>query len=147
MKDIVQRERQCLVHMTTDGQTELANIDIGRDHRPVPADIELIVGGDYTFVEDLKWRLQRRRPGPLQDHRPFLRKGLGLFQIKVTAPDFLAITTPTTCRILGKKILRFMFRHRRYSVFFELRADLAWVARSMSGGGCCSPAIAHQTPT
>src|SRR6266404_313939 len=46
-----------------------------------------------------------------------------------------------------KKILRLMFRHRRYSVFFEVRADLAWVARSMSGGGCCSPAIAHQTPT
>ena len=38
------------------------------------------------------------------------------------------------------------FRDRRYSVFFEVRADLAWVARSMSGGGCCSPAIAHQTP-
>jgi len=35
----------------------------------------------------------------------------------------------------------------RYSVFFELRADLAWVARSISGGGCCSPAIAHQTLT
>ena len=34
-----------------------------------------------------------------------------------------------------------------YSVFFEVRADLAWIARSMSGGGCCSPAIAHQTPT
>jgi hypothetical protein len=37
--------------------------------------------------------------------------------------------------------------HRRYSVFFEVRADLAWVARSISGGGCCSPAIAHQTLT
>jgi MFS family permease len=37
--------------------------------------------------------------------------------------------------------------HKRYSVFFEVRADLAWVARSMSGGGCCSPAIAHQTLT
>jgi hypothetical protein len=36
---------------------------------------------------------------------------------------------------------------RRYGVFFEVRADLAWVARSMSGGGCCSPAIACQTPT
>jgi len=36
---------------------------------------------------------------------------------------------------------------RGYGVFFEVRADLAWVARSMSGGGCCSPAIAHQTPT
>ena len=33
----------------------------------------------------------------------------------------------------------------RYGVFFEVRADLAWVARSMSGGGCCSPAIACQT--
>ena len=46
-----------------------------------------------------------------------------------------------------KKILRLTFRRRRYSVFFEVRADLAWVARCMSGGGCCSPAIAHQTPT
>src|SRR5712664_1644392 len=36
---------------------------------------------------------------------------------------------------------------RRYRVFFEVRADLAWVARSISGGGCCSPAIAHQTLT
>jgi hypothetical protein len=36
---------------------------------------------------------------------------------------------------------------RRYRVFFEDRADLAWVARSGSGGGCCSPAIAHQTLT
>ena len=36
---------------------------------------------------------------------------------------------------------------RRYGVFFEVRADLAWVARSISGGGCCSPAIAHQTLT
>jgi NAD(P)-dependent dehydrogenase (short-subunit alcohol dehydrogenase family) len=44
-------------------------------------------------------------------------------------------------------VLRLMFRDRRYSVFFEVRADLAWLARSMSGGGCCSPAIAHQTPT
>src|SRR6266404_5107714 len=36
---------------------------------------------------------------------------------------------------------------RRYRVFFEVRADLAWIARSISGGGCCSPAIAHQTLT
>ena len=36
---------------------------------------------------------------------------------------------------------------RRYRVFFEVRAELAWVARSISGGGCCSPAIAHQTLT
>jgi len=36
---------------------------------------------------------------------------------------------------------------RRYSVFFEVRADLARVAGSMFGGGCCSPAIAHQTLT
>jgi hypothetical protein len=36
---------------------------------------------------------------------------------------------------------------RRYRVFFEVRADLAWIVRSMTGGGCCSPAIAHQTPT
>jgi hypothetical protein len=34
---------------------------------------------------------------------------------------------------------------RGYNVFFDVRADLAWVARSISGGGCCSPAIAHQT--
>jgi hypothetical protein len=38
-------------------------------------------------------------------------------------------------------------KSRRYWVFFEARADLAWVARSISGGGCCSPAIAHQTLT
>lgn len=36
---------------------------------------------------------------------------------------------------------------RHYGVFFEVSADLAWVARSISGGGCCSPAIAHQTLT
>src|SRR3981189_2270886 len=36
---------------------------------------------------------------------------------------------------------------RRYRVFFAVRADLAWVARSISGGGCWSPAIAHQTLT
>jgi hypothetical protein len=38
-------------------------------------------------------------------------------------------------------------RQRRYSVCFEVRADLARVAGSMFGGGCCSPAIAHQTLT
>src|ERR1700682_1288795 len=36
---------------------------------------------------------------------------------------------------------------RRYRVFFEVRADLAWVARSISGGGCSSRAIARQTLT
>src|SRR4029077_17542757 len=36
---------------------------------------------------------------------------------------------------------------RRYRVFFDVRAALAWVARSICGGGCCSPAIAHQTLT
>src|SRR6516162_4370860 len=39
------------------------------------------------------------------------------------------------------------FHPRRYCVFLEDRADLAWVARSGSGGGCCNPAIAHQTLT
>ena len=82
-----------------------------------------------------------------RDHRTSAEIIGFVFGIEVMAPEFLAITTPTTCRIFGKKILRFMFRHRRYSLFFEVRADLAWVARSMSGGGCCSPAIAHQTPT
>src|SRR4029077_522091 len=36
---------------------------------------------------------------------------------------------------------------RRYRVLFDVRADLAGVPRSISGGGCCSPAIAHQTLT
>jgi hypothetical protein len=35
---------------------------------------------------------------------------------------------------------------RGYSAFFDVRADLAWVARSISGGGCCNPAIACQAP-
>jgi len=40
-----------------------------------------------------------------------------------------------------------LFIGRRYRVFLEDRADLARVARPGSGGGCCSPAIAHQTLT
>jgi hypothetical protein len=50
-------------------------------------------------------------------------------------------------RLISAIIEEFGSRPRRYSVFFEVRADLAWVARSISGGGCCSPAIAHQTLT
>ncbi len=71
--------------------------------------------------------------------------------------DELAISYSAICRcqypVKSTDLPRFIasaamrFRDRRYSVFFEVRADLAWVARSMSGGGCCSPAIAHQTPT
>jgi hypothetical protein len=46
---------------------------------------------------------------------------------------------------LVTKIKHQRSRQRRYGVFFEVKADLAWVG--MYGGGCCSPAIAHQTPT
>ena len=51
------------------------------------------------------------------------------------------------CRLFEKKTHQRtrLSRQRRYGVFFEVRADLAWVG--MYGGGCCSPAIAHQTPT
>src|SRR6202035_3618870 len=55
-------------------QAELVDIDIGRDHRPVPAHVELIVWGEYTFVENFERRFQERRTGPLQDHRPLLWK-------------------------------------------------------------------------
>src|SRR6266567_7983209 len=60
--------------MAADGQGELVDINIGRDDRPVPAHIKLIVGGEYTLVKDLKRGFQKRWTSPLQDHLTFLRK-------------------------------------------------------------------------
>ena len=77
VKDIIQRQRQCLVHMAAHGQAELVNVDLGRNERPMPAYVKLIVGGEDAFVEDLKRSFQKRRTGPLQDHRSLLRKGGG----------------------------------------------------------------------
>ena len=51
------------------GKTELLDVHIGRNDRPVPADIETIVGGKDPGIEYFKRSFQQRRPGPLQDHR------------------------------------------------------------------------------
>src|ERR1700687_4097680 len=75
MQNIGQRYRQGVIHVATYRQCELVDIDIDRNHRPVPAHIELIVWGEYAFVENFKRRFQQRWTGPLQDHRPFLWKG------------------------------------------------------------------------
>jgi hypothetical protein len=69
VKYIVQRQRQCLIHMAAHRQAKLADINIGRDDRPVPAHIELIIGGEDTLIEDFKRRFQKRRTRPRQDHR------------------------------------------------------------------------------
>jgi hypothetical protein len=51
------------------------DVDFGRDDGPVPAHVELVVGGEDAAVEDLERRLEQRRPRALQDHRAFLREG------------------------------------------------------------------------
>src|ERR1700683_621244 len=63
--------------MAAHGQGELADIDIGRDQRPMPANIELFVGCEDTLVENFKRGFQKRWPGPLQDHGALLRKAGG----------------------------------------------------------------------
>src|SRR5260370_34004359 len=55
--------------MAAHRQAKLADINIGRDDRPVPAHIELILAGEDTLIEDVERRFQKRRTRPLQDHR------------------------------------------------------------------------------
>jgi hypothetical protein len=40
----------------------------------LPAHVELVVGREHAFVKDFPGRLEERRSGPLQNHRPLLRK-------------------------------------------------------------------------
>jgi hypothetical protein len=40
--------------MAAHGEAELADVNIGRDERSVPAHIELVVRGEYTLVENLE---------------------------------------------------------------------------------------------
>jgi hypothetical protein len=63
----------------------------------------------------------------------------------MAASDYVPIFFKYRLHLAGRP--QMSTRPRRYSVFFEVRTDLAWVVRSISGGGCCSPAIAHQTLT
>ncbi len=51
---------------------ERGEVDLFRDHRPVPADEEAVVGGEHALVEHLPRRFQQRRPGALEHHRAFL---------------------------------------------------------------------------
>ena len=99
VKDVIERQRQCLVDMAAHRKAELANINIGRDDRPVPAYIELVVGSEYTLVENLKRGFQERWTGPLQDHRPFLRKAGGDLPRPGTAGQRQINHTLRPCRL------------------------------------------------
>ena len=57
-----------------DAKPKLVNVHRGWNDRPVPAHEELVVRREYALVKDLPGRLQKRRAGALQDHRPLLRE-------------------------------------------------------------------------
>src|ERR1700754_85450 len=61
--------------MAAHRKAEGVDVDLGRNDGPVPADVELVVGGEDAAVEDLERRLEQRRPRALQDHRRLLREG------------------------------------------------------------------------
>src|SRR6516162_9702975 len=57
-----------------DIEPELVDLDTGRDHRPVPADVEPVVRGVNTLIEHLERRFEQRRPRALKNHDAFLRE-------------------------------------------------------------------------
>ena len=75
VKNVLQGQGKGLVYMPPHGELERAHVDLCRDDRPMPADVELIVRREHALVEDVPRSLQQGRARPLQDHRSLLWKG------------------------------------------------------------------------
>jgi len=71
VQNVVERQRQHVVHMAADAELERVDVDLRRDDGPVPAHIEFVVRREHALVENGPWRFQERRARPLQDHDPF----------------------------------------------------------------------------
>src|SRR5215831_17671819 len=57
-----------------DIEPEFVDVDTGRDHRPVPADVEPIIRGENAVIEHLERCFEQRRPRALKNHGAFLRE-------------------------------------------------------------------------
>src|SRR5262249_9573635 len=60
-----------------DIEPEFVDLNTGRDHRPVPADIELVIRSENALIEHLERRFEQRRPRALKNHGAFLREVCG----------------------------------------------------------------------